>query len=104
MSVDDKWRHMNCGCCAGLEWGGEEPRECGRCDGSGMLFIRPTGHLFTYPGGSALGLASPEEYAKATPLTREEEADGTGTRRDPTARHDTKEPLLGEEAKRDAKA
>jgi len=64
---DDKWRTVSCGCCAGLEWVGDYPRECRRCGGGGTLFIRPKGHLFQYPGGPAAGIGMPEEYAQATP-------------------------------------
>jgi hypothetical protein len=32
------WKRIDCGCCNGLEWGGEEPLECDRCVGNGILF------------------------------------------------------------------
>ena len=50
------WKHMECGCCAGLEWGGEYPRECKLCGGSGSLYIHvKSGVLAQYPGGPLAG-------------------------------------------------
>jgi len=65
--MDDKWRHVACGCCSnGLidTWGGW-PAECQRCSGSGVVWIRPSGHLFRYPGGPACGMTTPDEYDTA---------------------------------------
>jgi len=46
------WLIIDCGCCAGIEWGGEEPRECKRCDGTGAIYkhVR-SGVVALYPGG-----------------------------------------------------
>ena len=50
------WRWIDCGCCAGLEWGGEEPRECRDCNGSGRrAWHVPSGVYAEYPGGPFLG-------------------------------------------------
>lgn len=50
------WTRIDCGCCNGLEWGGEEPRECGRCGGNGILVRHAaTGRLALYPGGPFAG-------------------------------------------------
>ena len=45
------WKHESCGCCGGIQWGGEEPRECRDCCGSGSIWISPKGHTALYPGG-----------------------------------------------------
>jgi len=51
-----KWDEIDCGCCNGLEWGGEEPRECNSCNGTGRIFRhRKTGVLAVYPGGPFRG-------------------------------------------------
>lgn len=49
------WREESCGCCAGLEWGGEEPRECKSCNGSGGYWRTPKGHYVQWPGGPFCG-------------------------------------------------
>lgn len=41
------------------------PFECGDCGGVGRLWIRPSGHLFQYPGGPAAGIWSEEKYEEA---------------------------------------
>lgn len=47
-----KWDEIDCGCSGGLEWGGEEPRECKRCGGNGIVYKhRKTGLFAKYPGG-----------------------------------------------------
>ena len=47
-----KWDEIDCGCCNGIEWGGEEPRECRRCNGSGKIFQHRKSKVFAeYPGG-----------------------------------------------------
>jgi hypothetical protein len=49
-------------------WTGDyEVVDCPDCD-SGVVFIRPSGHLFRWPGGPAAGRTSPDEYEKATPV------------------------------------
>jgi len=46
------WDKVDCGCCAGIEWGGFYPRECRRCGGSGFVFKhRKSGVEAEYPGG-----------------------------------------------------
>ena len=50
------WQQENCTCCAGLQWGGEYPRECLKCDGAGTVYVHtPSGVRAKYPGGSFLG-------------------------------------------------
>lgn len=49
------WVQRPCGCCAGLEWGGEYPRECRSCKGQGLLWISPQRRLALYPGGPLVG-------------------------------------------------
>ena len=51
-----KWDVLDCGCCGGLEWGGEYPRECQRCGGGGVIFRhRKSAALAMYPGGPFIG-------------------------------------------------
>jgi hypothetical protein len=46
------WEEIDCGCCVGIEWGGDYPTECERCNGSGTLFHhKKSGVLAEYPGG-----------------------------------------------------
>ena len=66
--MDNKWRHVECGCCHGLQWGGEEPRECLDCMGNGLTWIRPGGHTFLYPGGPATGMRTVKDYEKGVPV------------------------------------
>ena len=50
------WTEIDCGCCAGLKWSGEYPRECRRCNGGGALFRHDaSGALAQYPGGPFAG-------------------------------------------------
>ena len=50
------WEEIDCGCCAGLEWGGVEPIECGRCQGTGVIFHHTKSGVFAlYPGGPFIG-------------------------------------------------
>lgn len=60
------WKDMDCGCCAGIEWGGEEPRECRDCNGSATLWVHlKTGTVAAYPGGPFIGSRlNAEEIAK----------------------------------------
>lgn len=57
--MDDKpklrIKMFNCGCCAGIEWGGEYPSECRDCGGSGFLFITEHDRIIDYPGGPFRG-------------------------------------------------
>lgn len=50
------WELVDCGCCAGLQWGGDSPRECDYCQGAGQLarHIKSRVHA-VYPGGPFLG-------------------------------------------------
>ena len=46
------WDEIDCGCCAGIQWGGEYPRECDRCDGFGVIYEhRKSKARVLYPGG-----------------------------------------------------
>ena len=44
-----------CGCCAGIQWGGDYPRECLNCGGSGFIFITEHDRIIDYPGGPFRG-------------------------------------------------
>jgi len=46
------WEEIDCGCCAGIEWGGEDARECRSCGGSGSLFHHIKSNVLAlWPGG-----------------------------------------------------
>lgn len=66
--MDNKWRLAPCGCCAGIEWGGDYPQECRTCGGGGFVYIRPSGHVFQYPGGPALGQWTQKDYTNSQPV------------------------------------
>lgn len=52
------WWAVDCGCCRGIMWGGDEPRECDDCGATGWLAVhRPSGVLADYPGGPLRGHA-----------------------------------------------
>ncbi len=46
------WDEIDCGCCAGISWGGETPEECPRCNGFGVIYQhRKSKVTAEYPGG-----------------------------------------------------
>lgn len=50
------WLDIDCHCCNGIQWGGEEPIECRDCGGSGHYAKHiKTGTLAQYPGGPLIG-------------------------------------------------
>ena len=52
------WLRVDCGCCAGIEWGGEAPRECRDCGGNGLVALHEkSGRLALWPGGPFCGRA-----------------------------------------------
>ena len=54
--LKNNWCKIDCGCSGGLEWGGNYPRECNRCEGSGHIYWHKKSKTFAqYPGGSFLG-------------------------------------------------
>ena len=54
--VRNGWLEIDCGCSVGLEWGGEYPRECRRCDGRGYISYHvKSGTFAEYPGGRLKG-------------------------------------------------
>jgi len=56
-SIDyPKWEEIDCGCCAGIAWGGNYPNTCNYCEGTGRLFCHiKSGVLALYPGGPFKG-------------------------------------------------
>jgi len=51
------WLMIDCGCCGGIEWGGETPSECRTCKGSGWLAKHiESKALAWYPGGPFCGV------------------------------------------------
>ncbi len=68
--MDDKWRTISCGVCRGygMKWNPEAWDGIDYCDCTeGIIWIRPGGHTFEYPGGKATGIHSKEAYEKGTP-------------------------------------
>lgn len=58
------WVMEDCGCCVGIQWGGEYPRECRRCGGDGLIFRHiASGVLAQYPGGPLAGRVRKERVA-----------------------------------------
>lgn len=56
------WLEVDCGCCAGIEWGGEYPRDCNRCAGGGLYYVHiKSGVMAQYPGGPLLGRLPADE-------------------------------------------
>ena len=50
------WEIQDCGCCNGIEWGGDEPIECSRCGGNGVIYHHvKSGADAMYPGGPFVG-------------------------------------------------
>ena len=50
------WEIVDCGCCAGIEWGGWSPSTCSICKGNGILYHHiKSGVLALYPGGPFIG-------------------------------------------------
>ena len=50
------WWRLDCGCCMGLEWGGEYPRECKTCGGNGWVAWHEKSKVLAwYPGGPFRG-------------------------------------------------
>jgi len=54
------WERVDCGCCSGIEWGGEYPKECRTCGGTGGIALhKRSGLLAHYPGGPFCGRDEP---------------------------------------------
>ena len=79
--IDDRWRTLPCSPCGGhgvvpvySAFDFEGPGECSSCGGMGRVFIRPSGHLFLWPGGPAAGKTDASEYEQGAPyrIPREE--------------------------------
>jgi hypothetical protein len=50
------WLMVDCGCCAGIQWGGEWPDECQDCGGTGRYAQHiGSGALAQWPGGPFVG-------------------------------------------------
>ena len=46
------WDEIDCGCCAGIKWGGDSPVECDDCGGNGVQYLhRKSKVIALYPGG-----------------------------------------------------
>lgn len=49
------WLQIDCGCCNGVEWGGEYPKECNLCNGVGVIALHIESEIHAqYPGGPFL--------------------------------------------------
>ena len=50
------WIEVDCGCCGGIQWGGESPRECNDCKGTSRYFRHKKSRVLAlYPGGPFIG-------------------------------------------------
>ncbi len=50
------WEMIKCNCSNGLKTGGEEPIECDRCEGNGVVWRhKKSGLVKNYPGGRIVG-------------------------------------------------
>lgn len=59
------WEYINCGCCGGIQWGGDTPRDCLVCDGASFYYKHTkSGVLAQYPGGPFLGREPIDEQNK----------------------------------------
>ncbi|MFW6173108.1 MAG: hypothetical protein ACOC5T_05130 [Elusimicrobiota bacterium] len=59
------WEIIDCGCCNGIEWGEEYPKECRSCGGSGVLYRhKKSGTLALYPGGPFAGKSEKQPIAQ----------------------------------------
>lgn len=67
--MDSQWRTLPCFYCqnVGNLWSSKVDY-CEICESNGILWIRPQGQLFGYPGGPAVGSIADEWYTKATPM------------------------------------
>lgn len=55
------WLNVDCGCCNGIEWGGEFPQDCRVCRGDGAIALHvKSGMLALYPGGPFCGREPPD--------------------------------------------
>lgn len=59
------WRRVDCGCCAGIKWGGEYPQEC-NCNGGWIALHVKSGRFAAYPGGPFVGRQTDREMNEAT--------------------------------------
>jgi hypothetical protein len=51
------WLSVDCGCCAGISWGGDTPKQCSRCKGAGAVALHvQSRRVAEYPGGPLLGM------------------------------------------------
>ena len=60
------WVAIDCGCCAGVEWGGDSPEECRSCGGTGQIAQHNESRVLAlYPGGPLCGRAVVEALQAA---------------------------------------
>jgi hypothetical protein len=56
------WLYVDCVCCMGIKWGGEEPVECSDCGGSGYRAVHLlSGVIALWPKGPLCGKLTNEE-------------------------------------------
>lgn len=74
--MKDDWRVIDCYRCDGKRviatW--DVPDECPVCCGNGVIWVRPTDHVFKWPGGPALG-KWPGAYQMAMSFGQYDEAE-----------------------------
>ncbi len=66
------WFRFDCGCCGGIEWGGETPHECRSCRGGGEVYLHLASRVLAlYPGGPFCGVATDEQVTSVENLRRD---------------------------------
>ena len=64
------WVWMDCGCCAGIKWGGDYPQECEQCKGSGVRCVHlASKRIAEWPGGPFLGTSYDKQVAYLAEVT-----------------------------------
>lgn len=59
------WAMVDCGCCAGIQWGGEAPVECSTCGAGGWLHVHlASGRTAWWPGGPFSGSLGGDELER----------------------------------------
>ena len=72
--TNPNWIKVDCDCCGGIKWGGEEPIECKQCRGNGYYCVHiKTGTMALYPGGPLLGKYNKSELIELQKISLEPE-------------------------------
>jgi hypothetical protein len=67
------WIVVDCGCCAGIRWGGDSPRECDHCGGGGTICVHlGSRRIADWPGGPLRGQMHEDDLARAMASLQQE--------------------------------